>query len=59
MRKGYELGEGSLSEVLLLQRQWLDQQQAAATAELEALRARWRWELEAGTRWAWAPEAAR
>jgi outer membrane protein, heavy metal efflux system len=59
VRKGYELGEGSLSEVLLLQRQWLDQQQAAATAELEALRARWRWELETGTRWAWAPEAAR
>ncbi|MDI1349896.1 TolC family protein [Aquabacterium sp.] len=59
VRKGYELGEGSLSEVLLLQRQWLEQQQAAATAELEALRARWRWELETGTRWAWAPEAAR
>ncbi len=59
VRKGYELGEGSLSEVLLLQRQWLDQQQAAATAELEALRARWRWELETGTRWAWVPEAVR
>lgn len=59
VRKGYELGEGSLSEVLLLQRQWLDQQQVAATAELEALRARWRWELETGARWAWAPEVAR
>lgn len=59
VRKGYELGEGSLSEVLLLQRQWLDQQQVVATAELEALRARWRWELETGARWAWAPEVAR
>jgi len=59
VRKGYELGEGSLSEVLLLQRQWLDQQQAASNAELEALRARWRWELETGARWAWAPEIAR
>ena len=59
VRKGYELGEGALSEVLLLQRQWLDLQQVAATAELEALRARWRWLLETGSRWAWAPEAAR
>lgn len=59
VRKGYELGEGSLSEVLLLQRQWLDQQQTAATAELEALRARWRWQLETGARWAWVPEAVR
>jgi len=59
VRRGYELGEGSLSEVLLLQRQWLDQQQTAATAAVEALRARWRWELETGARWAWAPEAMR
>lgn len=59
VRKGYGLGEGTLSEVLLLQRQWLDAQQAAATAELEALRARWRWSLETGARWAWVPEAAR
>lgn len=59
VRKGYELGEGSLSEVLLLQRQWLDQQQVAATAELEALRAAWRWALETGARWAWVPEAVR
>lgn len=56
-RKGYELGEGSFSDVLLLQRQWLDQQQATSDAELEALRARWRWELETGARW--AAEAAR
>lgn len=59
VRKGYELGEGALSEVLLLQRQWLDLQQVAATAELEALRARWRWSLETGARWAWVPETAR
>lgn len=54
VRKGYELGEGTLSEVLLLQRQWLEQQQATSDAELEALRARWRWQLETGARWAWA-----
>lgn len=59
VRRGYELGEGSLSEVLLLQRQWLDQQQTAANAESEALRARWRWELETGARWVWTPEAMR
>lgn len=56
VRKGYELGEGTLSEVLLLQRQWLDQQQATSGAELEALRARWRWQRETGARWAWASE---
>jgi cobalt-zinc-cadmium efflux system outer membrane protein len=59
VRKGYELGEGSLSEVLLLQRQWLDQQQATSDAELETLRARWRWQLETGARWAWASEGLR
>lgn len=59
VRKGYELGEGALSEVLMLQRQWLDLQQVAATAELEALRARWRWALETGERWAWQPDMGR
>jgi len=55
VRKGYELGEGNLSEVLLLQRQWLDQQQTTAQLALEALRARWRWAMESDGRWGWAP----
>lgn len=55
VRKGYELGEGNLSEVLLLQRQWLDQQQTTAQLALEALRARWRWAMESDGRWGWGP----
>lgn len=58
VRKGYELGEGNLSEVLLLQRQWLDQQQTTAQLALEALRARWRWAMESDGRWSWAPSDA-
>lgn len=58
VRKGYELGEGNLSEVLLLQRQWLDQQQTTAQLALEALRARWRWAMESDGRWGWAPSDA-
>lgn len=58
VRKGYELGEGNLSEVLLLQRQWLDQQQTTAQLALEALRARWRWAMESDGRWGWVPSGA-
>lgn len=58
VRKGYELGEGNLSEVLLLQRQWLDQQQTTAQLALEALRARWRWAMESDGRWGWGPSDA-
>ena len=58
VRKGYELGEGNLSEVLLLQRQWLDQQQTTAQLALEALRARWRWAMESDGRWGWTPSDA-
>jgi outer membrane protein, heavy metal efflux system len=57
IRKGYELGEGSLSEVILLQRQWLEQQQATAQAALDAQRARLRWALETEPAWAWSVAA--
>ena len=52
LRKGQELGQVGVSEVLLMQRQLIEQQQVAAQAELNAWQARMRWELESGGLWA-------
>lgn len=49
--RGYELGEGSLAEVLAARRVANEQRLAAALAAVEAWAAAWRVELEAGRLW--------
>lgn len=52
LARGYQLGEGSLGEVLMARRQAHEQELAAALGAVEAWLARWRLELEAGELWA-------
>lgn len=55
LRRGYGMGEGSLTDILTAQRLANDQRLATATAAVEAWMARFRLELEAGLLW---PEPA-
>ena len=48
---GYELGEGSLAEVLLARRQALEAEQAAVVAVFEAAELRYRLLLDAHALW--------
>lgn len=52
LRKGQELGHVGVGEVLLMQRQLIEQQQAEAAALVQAWQARMRWALESGAKWA-------
>lgn len=55
LRRGQALGQVSVSEVLLMQRQLIDQRQLAAQAQVEAWTASRRWLLESGRLWAQPP----
>lgn len=55
LRKGQELGHVGVGEVLLMQRQLIEQQQAEAAALVQAWQARTRWALESGVKWAMPP----
>jgi cobalt-zinc-cadmium efflux system outer membrane protein len=55
LARGYQLGEGNLSDVLNARRQAHEQQLAASSAQVDAQISRYRLALEAGRVWA-APE---
>lgn len=51
MGKGFELGEGQLSELLQARRLANEQALVSAQAEIDHLLARWRWQVLTGERW--------
>lgn len=59
LARAYQLGEGSLNELLSVRRLANEQSQAAAAAAVEAWMARWRLLLEAGRLWPGSQTAAR
>lgn len=53
--KGFQLGEGALSEVLQARRLANEQALVSSQAEVDALQAQWRWAIQSGALW---PEGA-
>ena len=51
MERGYQLGEGSLGDLLVARRLASEQRQATARAAVDAWVARWRLQLESGRLW--------